>query len=88
MQDMNSGYFGYKMSKRAHDAYDQGEKPYTRWTKKDILEELENNEISEEDLKKLSKYSAETLKAYHPESIWLPRCGEYDRYDHACLLEY
>ena len=24
----------------------------------------------------------------HPESIWLPRCGEYDRYDHACLLEY
>lgn len=64
MQDMNSGYFGYKMSKRAHDAYDHGEKPYTRWTKKDILEDLENNEISEEDLKKLKKYSAKTLRAY------------------------
>ena len=71
MQDMNSGYYGYKMSKRAHDAYNHGEKPYTRWTKKDILEVLEDNEISEEDLKKLSKYSTKTLRAYFLEmSSW------------------
>lgn len=70
-EDMNSGYYGYKMSKRAHDAYDHGEKPFTRWTKKDILEVLEDNEISEEDLKKLSKYSAKTLRAYFLEmSSW------------------
>ena len=71
MQDMNSGYYGYKMSKRAHDAYNHGEKPYTKWTKKDILEALADNEISEEDLKKLSKYSAKTLRAYFLEmSSW------------------
>lgn len=35
--DMNKGYHGYSMSKRAASAYINGEKPLSRWTKKAII---------------------------------------------------
>lgn len=35
--DMNKGYRGYSMSKRASAAYINGEKPLSRWTKKAII---------------------------------------------------
>ena len=38
MYDMNSGYNGYKMSNRASQAYDNGEKPLSKWTKEDIID--------------------------------------------------
>ena len=87
MQDMNSGYYGYKMSKRAHDAYDHGEKPYTRWTKKDILDVLEDNEISEEDLKKLSKYSTKTLRAYFLEMSSWHHTSSYANETSFCIVD-
>ena len=37
MHDMNSGYDGYSMSKRAVEAYGNGEKPYSKWKKSDIV---------------------------------------------------
>ena len=44
MHDMNSGYDGYSMSKRAVEAYGNGEKPYSKWKKSDILERLEEHD--------------------------------------------
>lgn len=37
MNNMNSGYNGYSMSKRATEAYYNGEKPLSKWTKADII---------------------------------------------------
>lgn len=48
MHDMNSGYDGYSMSKRAVEAYGNGEKPYSKWKKSDILELLEEHDTSVE----------------------------------------
>ena len=48
MLDMNSGYDGYSMSKRAVEAYEQGEKPYSKWKKSDILEMLKEHDTSVE----------------------------------------
>ncbi len=38
---MNAGYSGYKMSNRAVEAYKQGEKPLSKWTKSTILSAIE-----------------------------------------------
>ncbi len=38
--DMNSGYDGYSMSKRATSAYLDGEMPISKWNKKAILEAI------------------------------------------------
>lgn len=38
--DMNSGYTGYSMSNRAAEAYQNGERPLSKWTKKDIINEI------------------------------------------------
>ena len=37
-EDMNSGYAGWSMSKRACLAYEMGEKPLSRWTKRAIVD--------------------------------------------------
>ena len=39
MWNMNSGYSGYSMSNRAVDAYEDGEMPLSKWTKKMIISE-------------------------------------------------
>jgi len=38
--NVNSGYVGYSMSKRAVEAYEQGEKPKSKWTKAVMLQEI------------------------------------------------
>lgn len=48
MHNMNSGYDGYSMSKRAVEAYGNGEKPYSKWKKSDILERLKEYDTSVE----------------------------------------
>lgn len=40
MSDMNSGYSGFSMSKRAAAAYDGGEMPRSKWTKSAIVERV------------------------------------------------
>ena len=41
---MNSGYSGYSMSNRAVDAYEDGEMPLSKWTKKMIISEVVEHE--------------------------------------------
>jgi hypothetical protein len=43
---MNSGYVGYSMSNRAAEAYDRGEKPWSKWSKQDILDLCGNRAIA------------------------------------------
>lgn len=47
--DMNSGYCGWSMSRRAVEAYDQGGMPKSKWTKKVMLEALRQT-AEDEDL--------------------------------------
>lgn len=41
MSNMNSGYCGYAMSNRAVQAYSNGEKPLSKWTKVAMIERIE-----------------------------------------------
>ena len=50
--DMNSGYHGYSMSKNAFWAYENGERPLSRWAKAEILKEIA----------KIDTHKAELLK--------------------------
>lgn len=56
-----SGYVGCKMSERAKEAYDNGERPMSKWNKWDILNDLEYD-LDDDTIAKLSKYSTQTLK--------------------------
>lgn len=56
-----SGYVGCKMSERAQEAYDNGERPMSKWNKWDILSELEYD-LDDDTIAKLSKYSTQALK--------------------------
>lgn len=38
--NMNSGYDGYSMSNRAVEAYENGERPMSKWTKGDLIYEI------------------------------------------------
>ena len=69
MWNMNSGYSGYSMSNRAVDAYEDGEMPLSKWTKKMIISEVvEHEHFTEEELK---KYPKKVLAEYFLfESSW------------------
>ena len=41
-----TGYKGYSMSNRAVEAYENAEKPMSRWTKQIMLIELESQGVS------------------------------------------
>lgn len=75
--DMNSGYVGYSMSVRAAEAYESGERPLSRWTKKEIVSEisdyleLKNDADYEEKIKLIKKIKVKTLKgSFLYESSW------------------
>lgn len=60
MFDMNSGYFGWSMSRNAVAAYDDGLKPKSKWSKAAMLNAIaewceENDRIPTADLSKLRK---------------------------------
>ena len=66
MWNMNSGYSGYSMSNRAVDAYEDGEMPLSKWTKKMIISEVvEHEHFTEEELK---KYPKNVLAEYRNET--------------------
>ena len=46
MSDANAGYTGYSMSKRAVDTYDKGEQPESYWTKRELLDAVEETNPS------------------------------------------
>lgn len=58
--DMNKGYHGYSMSKRAASAYINGEKPLSRWTKKAIIDAISeweetNSRLMTVDVNKMTR---------------------------------
>lgn len=70
-----AGYSGFSMSNNAVDAYDNGEKPLSKWSKAEILQEIriyaKENNINI-DMEKLNKVSLPVLResflyktAYH-----------------------
>lgn len=60
--DMNSGYSGYSMSNRAVQAYEQGEKPISKWTKTAMMDRLKELDVSEEKINLIKKYPVKVLK--------------------------
>lgn len=63
------GYIGNKMSVRAYEAYESGEKPLYKWSKNDIIECVLNarNDFNE---KELNSYNKEVLKVFLLCSSW------------------
>nr|DAR37482.1 MAG TPA: hypothetical protein [Caudoviricetes sp.] len=61
-----AGYYGYSMSNNAVAAYEDGEKPFSKWTKRDIIAALEelvhDGEVSEETLNIARRMPAASLK--------------------------
>lgn len=58
-----AGYKGYSMSNNAVSAYENGEKPYSRWTKAAIISELEKDDsIPQEVLQAAQGMPAAELK--------------------------
>lgn len=57
-----NGYDGYSMSNNARSAYDDGEKPLSKWTKAAIISEIKNHDVSTEVMAALQKVNAKTLK--------------------------
>jgi hypothetical protein len=66
MYNYNSGYSGFSMSNRAVEAYEQGEKPISKWTKTAFFEELNENlkdyNISAEKINALKSLKVSVLK--------------------------
>lgn len=64
------GYVGSSMSVNAKEAYESGEKPASRWTKDDMLLEIENN-IDDIDFDALNSLTKEELfRTFFEESSW------------------
>lgn len=71
--DMNKGYHGYSMSKRAASAYINGEKPLSRWTKKVIIASISeweetNNRLMTVDVNKMTR--DDLIERYIRYSSW------------------
>lgn len=71
--DMNKGYHGYSMSKRATAAYRDGEKPISRWTKAAIVTaigewEENNNRLMTVDVNKMTR--GDLIEHYIRYSSW------------------
>lgn len=82
-----AGYCGYSMSNNAVQAYADGERPFSRWTKKEILEIIEDMMKTKEltllcSMEKLRKTPAEVLKnACLSYSSWHHTSNHYNRTD-------
>ena len=71
--DMNKGYHGYSMSKRAASAYTNGEKPLSRWTKRAIIDSIDeweenNNRLMTVDVNQMTR--DDLIERYIRYSSW------------------
>lgn len=57
-----AGYKGYSMSNNAVDAYSNGERPISKWSKADILTECRREGVSPEQIEHLKKFSLAELR--------------------------
>lgn len=83
MFNMNAGYTGYSMSQRAAEAYENGEKPLSKWTKNEIINKIKD--IDKEKAQVFSKVKLAVLKdtvlrysSWHHTSS---RCNKTDFYE-------
>ena len=84
-----AGYYGYSMSNNAVDAYENGEKPLSRWRKSDILEAIEESEIELKcSMEKLRKLPVKILKEVClTHSSWHHTSNHYNKTDFYSLDE-
>ena len=82
-----AGYNGYSMSNNAVAAYENGEKPLSKWTKKEIINQIEQREEIELNcsLEMLKKLSLKSLKenclwcsSWHHTSNYFNETNFYD----------
>lgn len=59
-EGMGNGYFGYSMSNNALMAYENGEKPISKWSKSEILEAIQN--INPSIYEEASKLDTKSLR--------------------------
>lgn len=82
MYDMNSGYSGYRMSNRAVEAYAAGEKPFSKWSKADIVSAVSDlkpelaNDIARLNLEELRRIALYASSWHHTSSY----CNATDFY--------
>lgn len=71
-RNINSGYHGNRMSNRAVEAYDMGEKPLSKWTKEDILREIKKTGgLSKNKYAEVCKWTKqELISAFLKKSSW------------------
>ena len=59
-----AGYKGYSMSNNAVNAYENGEKPFSKWTKADIVREIRNSELEFDfAIEKIKKVPVKVLRS-------------------------
>lgn len=59
-----AGYKGYSMSNNAVNAYENGEKPFSKWTKADIVREIRNSELEFNfSMEKIKKVPVKALRS-------------------------
>lgn len=78
-----AGYNGWSMSNNAVAAYEDGEKPLSKWTKTDIFDEIENQKVKLKcSMEKLRKLPAKALKEVClTYSSWHHTSNHYNRTD-------
>ena len=74
-----AGYHGYSMSNNAVSAYEAGEKPISKWTKKAIVEEAERAGFPAEAMEAVKKRT--DLKSFLKRSSWHHTSARYNRTD-------
>ena len=74
-----AGYNGYSMSNNAVAAYANGEKPYSKWTKADILKELSAMDYHSDLIGHLT--AAELKALFLRRSSWHHTSSHYNRTD-------
>lgn len=82
--DVNRGYVGWSMSKRARDAYESGEMPKSKWTKKAMIEAMnawcdENDRVLDENISKMKK--DEIFSQFFDCSSWHHTSKHFNRTD-------
>lgn len=75
-----AGYHGYSMSNNAVDAYENGEKPLSKWAKTDILSELHEIGYSDDVIQIAKNLSLAELKSiFLYKSSWHHTSKMYNR---------
>lgn len=77
-----AGYKGYSMSNNAVAAYEDGEKPMSKWTKADILKQMKEDGVPKHKIEEISKMDAATMKnTFLQRSSWHHTSSHYNKTD-------